>query len=129
MNNLFIQRLKYAKRELTALKTAYVRGLGMMKVYEQTATAPSAGHESGFWTLIINVGLDTSFTAYPFVQLIPQVSSSFEYSIEYESMQYENSGYSASFRTSWRYQAGTGSDVTVFSTSPITSISFNWSKD
>ena len=101
----------------------------MVKIYSQSATASSAGHESGFWTLIINVNLDSGFTAYPFVQLIPEVTSAFEYSIEYESMQYENNGYSASFRTSWRYQAGTGSDVTVFSTSPITSISFSWSKD
>ena len=36
--NLLVQRFKDAKKELTALKTTHLRGIGNLKIYKETIT-------------------------------------------------------------------------------------------
>jgi len=127
--NLFVQRLKHAKRELTALKTACQRGLGTVKIYSETAAGLEVGHTSGSWAVTITANLDQAFAAYPFMMVVPQVDSSFAYSLEVTSMQYEDSGYTAKFKANWKYDANAGGVVTIYSTSPIDSVSFSWSQN
>ena len=126
MENLFIQRLKYAKRELTALKTSYVRALGMLKIYTDTVNVPSTGHQGGLWTVIVTVNFSQKFTAYPFVNVIPEVGNDFTHSMEFDTVEYSNNGYTAIFHLTWLYRSGAGTDVTIYATSPIENISIDW---
>lgn len=106
--NLLVEKLKFAKRELTALKTAHRRGLGGLKVFEKTLdiSVPSEA-QSGFWFIEVTLNFDRDFPAYPFAQIIPPTSGGPNYSSNIlegeESKNYSNGGYSLSFNLAWFY--------------------------
>ena len=123
--NLLVERLKRAKRELTALKSAHTRGIGNLRVYSNTYTPPSDGHESGYWYLVATVKFDSRFTAYPFAYILPSYPQGGSSSIEAISFNYANNGYSARFGLLYRYNATT-SFFRVVSTAPIIEINYDW---
>lgn len=128
--NMLVDRLKAAKRELTALKTAHKRGLGNLRVYTHKYEIPYSGHESGLWNLVITVSFETSFTAYPFVYILSTRSSGsgfFAALLIQATMEYINSGYGARIGTVFDKQS-TDNSFTVISTSPVTSVSYEWSR-
>lgn len=128
--NMLVDRLKAAKRELTALKTAHKRGLGNLRVYNQKYEIPYSGHESGLWNLVISVKFDTSFTAYPFVYLLPTRRSdggSRTALLIQATIEYTDSGYGARMGTVY-FHTSTDNSFTVVATSPVTSVSYEWSR-
>lgn len=125
--NLLADRLKFAKRELTALKTAHARGLGNIKVYVENAAIPTDGHETGIFTLVITIQFDQRFTAYPFVYLLPRLSlNTTNYAIQASGFNYTSAGFGASFKVAFLADSGSN-NFSVISTSPITSIRYDWS--
>lgn len=124
--NMLVDRLKFAKRELTALKTAHTRGLGELKVFESQQTVSPTGHESWFWYLTINVEFDDRYAEFPFAYIVPRFSNTMEYSMQAVGFTYTSS-HSARFKMLWIYASGT-QYFTVISTAPIKSVSYTWSQ-
>lgn len=125
--NLLADRLKFAKRELTALKTAHTRGLGNLRMYVENATIPTEGHETGIQDLTITVTFDRQFTAYPFAYILPTIDSNTNlYAIQAVGFNYANDGFGASFKSV--HLPGVGSEnFAILSTAPVKSISYDWS--
>lgn len=124
--NLLVERLKFAKRELTALKTAHRRGLGNLKVYKKKITPPSSGHDSGFWYLIVTVDFDRRFSSYPFTYSLSTREINGNQSIEPVSFNYINNGFSARYGAIYLYSASRDNSFTIISTAPIISTAYTW---
>lgn len=90
--NLLSQRLKAVKRELTALKTAHMRGLGLVETYRYTGYIE---YQSGLSTLKFNIDFSNDYAAYPFFQIMPYggIGSS-DWILGGMSATYYNNGYS-----------------------------------
>lgn len=121
--NLLSQRLKVVKRELTALKTAHMRGLGNVKVYKQRVDVPQDGH-TGVHDITVTVTLDNTYAAYPYVDLYPVADTNNNHSMEVDSVFYQNE-YTIIFKLLWLYKAGTNAFY-VASSSPIANINYTW---
>lgn len=120
--NLLGERLKNAKRELTALKTAHRRGLGLLKVYkeEYTVTAPST---EAYW---LTIDLEIKGAIYPFVQLYAKTNDSGSTVARGAEFEYKDGGKTAEFRVvCWDDKLNY--DLVVYSTSPIESMKVEWS--
>lgn len=123
--NLLTIRLKNAKRELTALKTAHQRGLGLLKVYSEILdVAPPSGSE---WTYWLTVSVDVDLSSYPFTQFyfVPDAPLNGQPELEYK-----NNGYTIEYRLQvLRIVAVNGdSKIAIHSTSPIIAVSYSWSE-
>lgn len=123
--NLLADRLRFAKRELTALKTAHRRGLGLLKVYTKTYSVPPYSGTAWFYWLTIKVNYSVS--PYPFTKMYFDWDSFYD-SIGYEAseFEYKNNGYNAEFRTVV-IRLDVPYKITIYSTSPIESITHEWS--
>lgn len=123
--NLLVQRLKFAKRELTALKTAHKRGLGLLKVYTKTYTIPPPSGSASFYWLTIE--LEFEISNYPFLQeyLVYNdiATSPISTTPEFE---YKNDGEKAEFRMVFEKRT-TDYSIRFNSTSPIVSMNYSWS--
>lgn len=120
MNSLG-RRLTAVKRELTDLKTAHRKGLGLLKVYKKdmTISAPS-GSDLAYW---LEITCTFSVSNYPFVRFYPlgvEPSSSPEFN-------YTNSGSKCQYRAVYFKNDWQGK-VTIYSTSPIDSATYTWSQ-
>lgn len=69
MSDLLVQRLKAAKRELTALKTAHRRGLGLLKVYRREETFTPPGGQGTYNGVKITISFSRNFAKSPLVSL------------------------------------------------------------
>jgi hypothetical protein len=123
--NLLTARLKSAKRELTNLKTAHGRGLGLLKIYTRSVNLSAPTGEGAFFWLSIDVTFSVS--PYPFAQkyIVTDTLDGNNFYVN-DEFNYSNNGWGAEFRTGVAKQTAP-SRVTVYSTSPITSISYSWS--
>ena len=120
--NLLVERLKAAKRELTALKTAHRRGLGLLKVYKKEYTIQTPGDNNAYW---LTIDLGFSISPFPFVQLY---TAGGEYVLVADTeFEYKNGGNTAEFRFVWLDNKPTYS-FTVYSTSPIESMDYSWER-
>ena len=126
--NPLTMKIKAAKRELLALKTAHTRGLGNVKIYTTTITIDTTGHTTGFWDITFTLDFDQAFTAYPLVNFIATMDSNRDYSMELEGQDYSDGGYTLNAKFAWRYKAGTNS-ITIDSTSPVVGYSYTWAED
>lgn len=127
--NMLVDRLKAAKRELTALKTAHQRGLNNLRVYTKDQDVPYSGHEQGIWDLNITIKFDTSFPSFPFAYILPaRLSGSgiFATVLEQATAQYIDGGYGMKIGTAYYYSPEDNS-FSIVSTAPVTSVSFEWS--
>lgn len=71
--NTLSQRLKYAKKELTALKTAHPRGLGNLRVYRRIETIVSPADGGGRireYEAKISGNFSSLFAPYPYTQVV-----------------------------------------------------------
>lgn len=126
--DLLSARLKAAKRELTALKTAHERGLGNLRVYEFQDTIPSAGHQDEAWTLMISIDFDEKFSPYPFIYLIPTIQNTgLRFNVDAEGFQYTNGGKSAEYKIYYSYEEAALDLYTIISTAPIINVQYRWS--
>ena len=124
MSDLLVQRLKAAKRELTALKTAHRRGIGNLKIYNRYCEELGS-HTTG--TLNITIKFDSKYAAYPLFQVLPlgDISSS---GMVYTGVNanYANGGYQASVQVydefAWLFSYG----FYVLSTAPTTEVNYSY---
>ena len=121
--NTLAERLKYAKRELTALKTAHRRGVGLLKVYHYEYELDLPTGEVSFYILTVNVTF--SSTAYPFLQHYMVVSNIYynPFSAN-EEVFYQNNGWGAQFDGT--YLIASHYTLALDCTSPITSMTYSW---
>lgn len=126
--NLLVQRFKSAKRELTALKTIHPRGIGNLKIYKETITFTASSTKLD--PLTITVTFSQNFAAYPFVYVLGYGVSStnrYYFSIDPQSVNYSNNGFTATFITdAIYYPSFVTNKFDVYSTSPATSITYEW---
>lgn len=131
MRNLFDEKLKHAKQELTNLKTAHRRGLGNLRTYYYNNEIPSGGHEEGYiWELTITLQFDRNFGSYPFVQLVGALlpsGGSFIDILDVATVRYIDGGYGMKLGAYYSYD-GRVNNYVIFSTSPVVSISYEWSE-
>lgn len=128
IQNLLVQRFKSAKRELTALKTTHPRGIGNLKIYKETITftAPSLS----FPDAVITVTFSQNFAAYPFVYILgygADIGGKYYFSMKPKTINYTNNGYTAVFEADAVYYPSlVPNKFEVYSTSPATSINYQW---
>lgn len=122
--NLLSQRLKAAKRELTALKTAHIRGLGELNVFKTIVEVnPSAGSSIALLTITLN--FNSAFAPYPFINVLPIVDNSFNHSAEWLELSYSNSGRTAIVEFLWIYDSSLpNQNIYFMTTAPVTSSSY-----
>ena len=126
--NLLVQRFKSAKRELTALKTTHPRGIGNLKIYKETITFTASG--GSFKDAVITVTFSQNFAAYPFVCILgygADLSGKYYISMDTKTINYTNNGYTAVFEAAAIYYPElVPNRFDVYSTSPMTSITYTW---
>lgn len=126
--NLLVQRFKSAKRELTALKTTHPRGIGNLKIYKETVTFTASG--GSFKDAVITVTFSQNFAAYPFVYILgygADIDGKYYFSMKPKTINYTNNGYTAVFEAeAIYYPAWVPNKFEVYSTSPATSINYQW---
>lgn len=72
--NMLVERLKFAKRELTALKTAHFRGMGLLKIYKATYYFSQAGiEEDYFYDAVVTIKFSRDFAPYPFTYALGDI--------------------------------------------------------
>lgn len=124
--NTLAQRLKFAKRELTALKTAHRRGLGNVKIYTYTYYFD----DEGIGTLTVK--FSRKFAPNPFVYVVMSGEEQgpwyFGITNGTLGMRYTDGGYTALISTQIFWGAsGVYDRLVVYSTAPIESV--NWRED
>lgn len=130
--DLLSQRLKQAKRELTALKTAHRRGLGLVKVYKYVHYFENDNIDPpGTFTGTLTINFAQSASPFPFFYVLSDTEKSYYYenyySIRITGARYANSGMSAQISGNIFYGAGDMFDkVTVYSLAPISSSHGVW---
>lgn len=128
MNELFVQRLKSAKRELTSLKTAHRRGLGGLKVFEYPLEI--AGYNDAVYTLDVTVEFAQDSTSYPFVICCPQVDSTTNLAkADLISMNFGTDGMTAHFSFDWFALTKIEPyNILFYSSSPISAVSYRFTR-
>lgn len=125
--NLLVQRFKNAKSELTALKTAHIRGIGNLRVYKETVRFTGS---AVFLEGTVTINFSQNFAAYPFVYLLGygvDLDGMHFISMDPESVNYTNNGYTAVFEGEALYDPEyIPNKFDVYSTSPMTSITYAW---
>lgn len=127
--NLLVERLKFAKRELTALKTAHQRGLGLLQIYNKVYYFSGAGiEEGGAYDVVVTIKFSRNFSPYPFAYVLGDMAErdiSWWTSFTVSSIDYSDDGYTMTMEGEAIYYIG-GSvrleKITAFSTAPITSL-------
>lgn len=127
MTDLLVQRLKAAKRELTALKTAHRRGLGLLKLYESDISL-DVQERLGFWSVKVTINFAESQSPYPFLQWIPVVNNDTSNVVELVGEEFTNNGMTTVLYFEWLASDPYVDTIKVFSTSIIGSYSQEWSQ-
>ena len=129
MRNLFDEKLKHAKQELTNLKTAHQRGLGALKIYSQTLQLSTVPDIHGRFTILsITVQTSREFAPRPLMYALGDIIISPTSGMPYASfnakeINLSSDGYSTTFEGDYWFEPEYGlTKVVVFSTTPIVSI-------
>lgn len=131
--NMLVERLKFAKRELTALKTAHSRGFGLLKIYRteyKFSDIPGISEQS--YDAITTIKFSTKYEPFPFAYLEGDaryyLSGALLTSMSVEQLEYRDSGYTIVFTGRAIYSpAANLNKMVLYSTAPPVSISYNWS--
>lgn len=102
--DLMSVRLKEAKRELTALKTAHRRGLGTLKVYDYKGTIPDIG--DGFWDVTAHVSFNDDAAPFPFTYIelgADDDGTDYTVQLEVEETSYDTDGKNMDIKMLWIY--------------------------
>lgn len=126
--NLLVQRFKDAKKELTALKTTHLRGIGNLRVYKETITFTAPSTKIG--DMVVTVTTSQNFAAYPFIYVLgygADIGGKYYASMDTKSVNYINNGFTATFEGEAIYYTDwVTNKLDVYATSPITSITYTW---
>lgn len=125
---VLVEKLKWAKQELTALKTAHKRGVGMLRIYEENI-APQASDGTP-WDLTITLTFGADTAPYPFVYAIAKTLSESSYFFAAGFTQ-EEIDYTSEHevKVAGSFWAGNPVPIRILSTAPVESVSYAWSKD
>lgn len=131
MINLLTTRLKEAKEELTNLKTAYVRGLGLMDVYTYSGTASPPTRQD--YLFKASITFDPEFAQNPLTYLsigigdlqAPWLGSA----LEIYNQTFSSDGFTLTVNGLISWAAEDIATYTIYSTSPITNVSWEWTLD
>lgn len=124
--NTLSERLKYARRELTALKTAHPRGLGNLRVYRKSVTLTSPGSSRASYNIIIDITFGAGYKPYPFVQVIKGPSPGTIFLFDIQEFEYTNSGMGARALAFGRCDPGASVTYEILSLAPVASVSSQW---
>lgn len=124
--NTLGQRLKYARRELTALKTAHPRGLGNLRVYRKNQTIVTPG-SAGVYRATIKGTFSSLFAPYPFAQgMIGTVSAS-TINLVFDGFEYTDNGMAFTATLSgWFLSASTSVQYVMLTLAPVEITSVEW---
>lgn len=122
MTDLLAQRLKKTKRELTALKTAHRRGLGLLKVYPREVELDVSGR-TGIWTVTIGLSFDQKFAPFPLIESIQTVDNP---AMDQVALFYSNDGYAAYVTFDWISTPPVPETVKFVTSAPVISTTQTW---
>lgn len=124
MTDLLVQRLKSAKRELTALKTTHKRGLGLLRIYKFTVklSPPS----DGIYYIELTIDFSDNFAPFPYIEAVPVVLSGTSAISTDGGVQYSSNGLSCIMRFTWISSTPNVDTVYLLSTSSIKSVLQRW---
>ena len=124
--NTLSERLKYARRELTALKTAHPRGLGNLRVYRKSGSLTSPSGSRKDYNIIMDITFGASYKPYPFAQVIKGPDPGTVFLFNFEEFEYTNSGMGVRVTASGRFNAGASMPYEILSLAPVASVSTQW---
>ena len=125
---VLVERLKRAKEELTALKTAHKRGVGLLKVFEENIAPKAPDHTP--WDLTITLTFGANTAPYPFVYAIAKTldESSYFFAAGFTQEEIEYTS-EHTVKIAGSFWSENAVPIRILSTAPVESVSYSWSKD
>lgn len=125
--NTLSQRLKYAKRELTALKTAHPRGLGNLRVYRRSEILVPPSSERELYTITIKLFFSPDFAPFPYIEVVKGSENPDIALFSFEDFEYFNNGMGAtSIASGLFYEGAPSMPYEILSLAPVTNIETQW---
>lgn len=124
MTDLLVQRLKTAKRELTALKTAHKRGLGLLRIYDKEISLEIPA-EAAIYNVEIAVQFTSNSSPFPLIEGIP-VKTGDSNNISDGGIVYTNNGMVCKLIYQWAPFPPVTETLHLFSTAPILNVTQRW---
>jgi len=125
--DLLSVRLKEAKKELTNLKTAHTRGLGMLQLYTSEIKL-DVQDKTGLWDVEVNVYFKAGQSPYPFLEYIPVVMNDTSNVIELIGMEFSADGMSVLLQFEWLNSTPQVDTILLYCTSQIDTYTQEWSQ-
>lgn len=126
--NPLTMRLKAIKRELLALKTSHTKSASLLKVFSATSFVPL--HDNDYTLARIIIKFSEDYGAFPYfrVEIEPTGFPAYNYgsNIYIGTEAYDSTGYRLEVEIAQLGIPGYSNNFKVTSTSPITSISYEW---
>lgn len=125
--NILSQRLKYAKRELTALKTAHPRGLGNLRVYRRNETLVPPTGDRELYRITLHLTFEDQYAPYPFVQVVQGEQTPNVTAFEFEDFEYDAGGLGVTVIATGLFGTGfPAMPYSVLSLAPVENITAEW---
>lgn len=125
--DLLSVRLKEAKRELTNLKTAHTRGIGMLQLYTSEVKL-DVQDKTAIWDVGVTVNFKAGQSPFPFLEYIPVVMNDTSNVIELIGMEFSSDGMSVLLQFEWLNSIPQVDTILLYSTSEIDSYTQEWSQ-
>lgn len=126
--NPLTMRIKAIKRELLALKTSHTKSASLLKVFSATSFVPLRDNDYTLARIIIKFSEDYGAFPYFRVEIEPTGFPAYNYgsNIYIGTEAYDSTGYRLEVEIAQLGIPGYSNNFKVTSTSPITSISYEW---
>lgn len=125
--DLLSVRLKEAKRELTNLKTAHTRGIGMLQLYTAEVKLDVQG-KTGIWDVAVTIYFKEGQSPYPFLEYIPIINNDTSNVIELIGMEFAEDGMSVLLQFEWLNSTPQVDTILLYCTSQIGNYTQEWSQ-
>lgn len=125
--DLLSVRLKEAKKELTNLKTAHTRGIGMLQLYTSEVKL-DVQDKTGIWDVAVTIYFKEGQSPYPFLEYIPIINNDTSNVIELIGMEFAEDGMSVLLQFEWLDSTPQVDTILLYCTSQIGSYTQEWSQ-
>lgn len=125
--DLLSVRLKEAKKELTNLKTAHTRGIGMLQLYTSEVNLDVQG-KTGIWDVAVTIYFKDGQSPYPFLEYIPIINNDTSNVIELIGMEFAEDGMSVLLQFEWLNSTPQVDTILLYCTSQIGNYTQEWSQ-
>lgn len=125
--DLLSVRLKEAKKELTNLKTAHTRGIGMLQLYTSEVKL-DVQDKTGIWDVAVTIYFKDGQSPYPFLEYIPIINNDTSNVIELIGMEFAEDGMSVLLQFEWLNSTPQVDTILLYCTSQIDSYTQEWSQ-